>query len=177
MSASSASSAERPGAGEHAPYYERYVSLVPDGDVVATLGRQFAETRALLEGISEEKAGSRYAEGKWSIKELVGHLIDAERVFAYRALRFSRGDTTPLPGFEQDDYVRAADFDSRTLRSLALEFEHVRASTILMLQGLGAEAWGRRGTASDSEVSVRALAYIIAGHELHHVRILRERYL
>jgi hypothetical protein len=108
---------------------------------------------------------------------LVGHLIDAERVFAYRALRFARGDRTPLPGFEQDDYVAGGNFDARTLADLTDELEQVRRATLALLRPLDAERWRRTGTASDNEVSVRALAHIIAGHELHHLRILRERYL
>jgi len=173
----SATAPARPDATEYAPYYEKYVSLVPAGDVVETLETQLVETLALLRGLSEERAGSRYEPGKWSVKELVGHLIDSERVFAYRALRFARGDRTPLPGFEQDDYVRGGNFDARPLAELAGEFESVRRATVALLRGLDAEAWQRRGTANESEASVRALAHIIAGHELHHRDVLRTRYL
>jgi uncharacterized damage-inducible protein DinB len=173
----SAPAPARPGQDEYAPYYEKYVSLVPAGDVVETLERQAADTLALLRGVSEEKASSRYEEGKWSVKEVLGHITDGERIFAYRALRFARNDQTPLSGFEQDDYVRAADFDARTFASLVAEFESVRAATLTLLRSLDPEAWTRRGTASDNPVSVRALAHIIAGHELHHVGILRDRYL
>jgi uncharacterized damage-inducible protein DinB len=173
----SATAPARPGSDEYAPYYEKYVSLVPAGDIVETLERQAADTLALLRSIPEEKASSRYEPGKWSIKEVVGHITDGERVFAYRALRFARDDRTPLSGFEQDDYVRSANFDSRTLASLVEEFESVRVSTLSLLRSLDAAAWQRRGTASDNQVSVRALAHIIAGHELHHVQILRDRYL
>ncbi|HEV2708244.1 MAG TPA: DinB family protein [Pyrinomonadaceae bacterium] len=173
----SATAHARPEATEYAPYYERYVSSVADADVLETLSRQIKETRQLLAGVSEEEAGRGYEPGKWSIKELVGHLIDGERVFAYRALRFARGDATNLPGFEQDDYVRNGNFNARTLRDLLEEFEQVRASTISLFRHLDPQAWTRRGTANDSEASVRALAFIIAGHEAHHVRILRERYL
>jgi DinB superfamily len=174
---SATSPAARPSAEEYAPYYEKYVTLVPAGDVVETLGRQGAETLALLRGLSEEQGASRYEPGKWSVKELVGHLIDAERVFAYRALRFARGDRTPVPGFEQDDYVLGGNFDARTLADLTDELEVVRRATLALLRPLGEAEWRRTGTASDHEVSVRALAHIIAGHELHHLRILRERYL
>lgn len=167
----------RPRAGEYSPYYERYVSLVPAGDVAETLERQHAETQALLGGLSEGQGGSRYEPGKWSVKELVGHLVDSERVFAYRVLRFARGDRTPLPGFEQDDYVRGGGFDSRTLKDLAAEFAAVRGATLALLRSLDEAAWARTGTANDAEVSVRALAHIIAGHELHHINILRTRYL
>src|SRR5919206_2554174 len=122
---SAAAPAVRPGPGEYAPYYERYVSRVAEGDVVATLRRQIEETLALLGGVSEERAGRGYEPGKWSIKELVGHMVDGERIFAYRALRFARGDRTPLPGFEQNPYVEAGDFNSRTLADIAEEFADV----------------------------------------------------
>lgn len=167
----------RPDKSEYAPYYEKYVSLVPAGDIIETLQRQTDDTLALLRSVSEESAASRYEAGKWSVKQVVGHLIDTERIFAYRALRFARDDRTPLPGYEQDDYARTANFDARTLASLASDFASVRAATLALLRSFDAEAWQRRGSASDNEVSVRALAHIIAGHELHHVRLLRERYL
>lgn len=173
----SAAAPARPASDEYAPYYEKYVSLVAAGDIVETLERQSADTLALLRSVPEDRAGSSYEPGKWSVKELVGHVIDTERVFSHRALRFGRGDQTPLPGYEQDDYVRAANFDARTLSSIAEEFERVRAATVALLRSFDEEAWSRRGTANDNEVSVRALAHILAGHELHHINILRERYL
>lgn len=166
-----------PAAAEYAPYYERYVSLVKERDVIATLAEQMEETLRLLRGIDEERAAYRYAEGKWSIKELVGHVIDAERIFAYRALRFARGDETPLEGFDQDPYIRGASFDAYPLEELAREFELVRGANILFFKHLSADAWQRRGVASDAEVTVRALAFIMAGHEKHHMEILRTRYL
>lgn len=167
----------RPGKTEYPIYCEGYVSLVPDGDIVATLGKQLEETLALIHSIPEARGGFRYAEGKWSIKELIGHVIDNERVFAYRALRFGRGDTTPLSGFEQDDFVRGADFNKRSLSDLADEYAHVRRSTISLFASLDESAWSRRGAANNNEVSVRGLAFIIAGHERHHAEILRTRYL
>jgi len=173
----STAATSRPQASEYAPYYERYISKVPDGDIVGTLGRQLEETLALIRGIPEARGDFRYAEGKWSIKELLGHVIDSERVFAYRALRFGRGDVTPLSGFEQDDFVRGADFKKRSLSDLAEEYEHVRRATLSLFGSLDASAWDRRGTANDNEVSVRGLAFIVAGHERHHVEILRTRYL
>jgi len=168
---------DRPVEGEYVPYYGRYVALVADGDIIAALGAQLEETLALLSGIPESRAGFRYAPGKWSMKELVGHMIDSERIFAYRALRFARNDRTPLPGYEQDDYIRNASFDNTSLADLAAEFESVRRSTLYLFKHLDREAWTRRGLANDSEASVRALAYIIAGHELHHREILRTRYV
>ncbi|MCA1565142.1 MAG: DinB family protein [Acidobacteria bacterium] len=167
----------RPEETEYAPYYGKYVSLVSGVDALAALSGQLTETLALLQSVPETRAGFRYGDGKWSIRELVGHMIDTERIFAYRALRFARGDTTPLPGFEQDGYIRHASFDACSLGSLAAEYESVRRSTLFLFNHLDGEAWMRRGLASESEVSVRALAYIIAGHELHHVGVLRDRYL
>jgi hypothetical protein len=167
----------RPESNEYLSYYDRYVTLVPEGDILATLAKQMEGTLQLLRGIDEVKAAQRYAPGKWSIKELVGHLIDTERIFSYRALRFARNDTSPLTGFEQDDYVRAANFDDRALAQLTDEFEYVRLSTIKLFESLSAEAWNRRGPANGDEVSVRALAFIIAGHELHHMNVLKTRYL
>ena len=173
----SAPAPARPETNEYAAYYEKYVSLVPDADITGTLARQNEETLALLRTVTEERAGFRYEPGKWSIKQVVGHLMDAERIFAYRALAIARGERQALPGMEQDEYMAHADFDARTLADLTEEFAHVRRSNVLMLRGLDAEAWQRRGVASDNEVTVRAIAYIIAGHEAHHVQILRARYL
>ena len=167
----------KPDETEYLPYYGKYISLVPDGDVVAALTAQLDETLALLRSITESEAGFRYAPDKWSIKELLGHVIDTERIFAYRALRFARNDKTALSGYEQDDYIRNASFDDCALADLASEFEHVRQSNIFLFKHLNYEAWTRRGLANENEVSVRALAYIIAGHELHHCEILRSKYL
>ena len=173
----STSAIGRPAATEHAPYYEKYVSLVPEGDIISTLGRQAEATLNLLGSIPESRANHRYAPDKWSIKELVGHVIDGERVFSYRALRFARNDPTPLAGFEQDDYVANAAFEEISLADIAAEFDCVRRASIYMFKALTADAWLRSGDANGDGVSVRAIAHIIAGHELHHVAILRARYL
>jgi len=173
----SAAISTRPSSSEYPAYAEGYISQVPDGDIVATLGKQLDETLALIRSIPETRGDFRYEEGKWSIKEVIGHVVDGERVFAYRALRFARGDATPLSGFEQDDYVRGASFDKRTLNDLANEYEHVRRSSISLFSNLDDEAWSRRGSANNNETSVRALAFMLAGHERHHVEILRTRYL
>ncbi len=165
-----------PDASEYAPYYGRYITLV-GGDVVAALEDQPRETLALLYTLSDEQGNYRYAPGKWSIKEMLGHLIDAERVFSCRALRFARDDSTPLPSFEQDDYVRSANFADRRLADLIEEFVCVRRATVWLFRTLSPEAWMRRGVASGNPVSVRAVAFIIAGHELHHQRELQEKYL
>jgi hypothetical protein len=164
-----------PAETEYAPYYAGYVALV-EGDVLGVLRRQIADINSLPGEFSEARAGSAYEEGKWSVKELVGHLVDAERIFAYRALRFARGDRMELPGFDQDEYVRAAGFNGRTLADIAAEFAAVRESTLRLFASFGRKEWARTGPANDSEVSVRALAYIAAGHAAHHFRILRERY-
>ena len=171
-----AASAVRPAKTEYDAYYERYISLVPDEDVLVTLDLQLSETLILLRGLSEQHGAFRYEPKKWSVKEVLGHLIDTERVMSYRALRIGRNDRTPLAGFEQDDYIKYGDFDKRSVSKLSREFEQVRRATISLFRNLEPEAWERRGIANKVEVSVRALAYIIAGHELHHKAILKDRY-
>lgn len=166
----------RPEKSEYPVYAEGYVSLVPDGDIVGILRSQLDETLALIKSIPEARGDYRYAEGKWSIKEVIGHVIDGERIFTYRALRFARGDSTPLSGFEQDDYVPNGSFNKRSLSDLADEYEHVRRATISLFASLDPEAWNRRGTSNNNESSVKGLAFIIAGHERHHLEILRTRY-
>ena len=166
-----------PEPSEYLPYYAQYISLVPGGHLTVTLAGQLDRTLATLRGTTEEKSLHRYEPGKWSIKEVLGHVIDAERIFTYRALRFARNDQTPLAGFEQDPYVAAANFDARRWEDLIAEFEHARRSTILFFKALTPEEANRSGTANNANITVRALGYIIAGHELHHMRILRERYL
>lgn len=168
---------QRPAADEHAPYYGKYVSLVPDGDVRTVLRTQLHETIAMLSGVSDEHARKAYGPGKWTLKESLLHVIDAERVFAYRLLRICRGDETPLPGFEQDDWVPNSAANARSVQSLLLEFAAVRSSTLMLAESIEERAWTRRGTASNNAVSARAIAYIIAGHEKHHQQIFRERYL
>lgn len=169
--------ATRPDAGEYDPYYDRYISLIPIPDVLSTLSRQIKETLDVLSDLTEEESNFRYAPDKWSIKELVGHVIDTEQIMAYRALRIARNDKTPIEGFEQDDYVRYGPFSQCRLKDLLEEFGYVRNGTLCLLRNLNAEAWMRRGVAYNNEISVRALAYVIAGHELHHRSVLRDRYL
>lgn len=166
-----------PDAAEYAPFYETYVSKVPAGDLLTILEEQHGETQRLLAGIPEAQALKRYAPGKWSIKEVVAHLMDSERVFGYRALRFARGDQTPLPGFDEKTYAAAGNFDRRSLKDLAAEFTAVRRASLALLGSFDTAELARRGTANNKEISVRALAYVIAGHERHHVEILRQRYL
>ena len=167
----------RPDPSEHQPYFARYLALVPEGDILATLSAQNQETLSLLRGLPEAKGDFRYAPEKWSIKELVGHVTDTERIFANRALRFARNDATPLPGFEENDYIANSSFGLYSLADLADGLESVRRSTLYLFKHMTAEASLRRGKANNAEVSVRSLAYLIAGHERHHLNILRTRYL
>jgi hypothetical protein len=165
----------KPEADEHVPYYGKYIQLVGD-DALAALRASSAATPRLLSGVAEPRAMFRYGPDKWSVKEVLGHIIDGERVFAYRALRFARKDATPLAGFDENEWVPAGRFDRRTLADLVAEYEAVRAATLAMFGSFDEEDLLRRGKANDAVVSVRALAHIIAGHELHHVGLLRERY-
>jgi len=167
----------RPAADEYFEYYGKYIALVPDGDVRDHLRAQLFETVALLEGVDDATAEKAYGAGKWTLKEVVLHMCDTERVFGYRMLRISRGDTTPLPGFEQDEWVPHSSANKRSMSSLLLEFAAVRGATLALVDSLAAEAWVRKGTASGHAISARALAYIAAGHERHHINIIRERYL
>ena len=167
----------RPDDTEYLGYYSRYISLVPEGDILVTLVRQNEATMALLRGLSESQGGFRYAPGKWSIRELVAHMSDTERIFAYRALRFARADETPLAGFEENDYVRNGSFDRFALADIVTGFESVRRSTLSLFRLMSDEATTRRGKANNAEISVRALLYVLAGHELHHMNVLRTRYL
>ena len=168
---------QRPGSGEHADRYGGYVALVPAGDVRDLLRTHLHETLALLSGVDNARAEKAYGPGKWTLKELVLHMSDTERVMSYRLLRIGRGDATPLPGFEQDEWVPHSCANDRSMASLLLEFAVIRSSTMLLVDSLPDEAWVRTGTASGHPISARALAYIIAGHERHHVKIIRERYL
>lgn len=165
----------KPAAGEFNPYYTKYITLVGE-DALAALRAGAALAPRMLSGVSEPQAEFRYAPDKWSVKEVLGHLMDGERVFAYRALRFARADETPLPGFEENEWVPAAQFDRRALADILAEYQAVRAATVAMFSSFSEEEMLRSGKANDDLVSVRALAHIIAGHELHHVGILRERY-
>ncbi|MGA2203804.1 MAG: DinB family protein [Terriglobales bacterium] len=180
VTTSTATASLRPQPGEYAPYYDRYISLVPGTDVLAALAAledQRRQMLLLLSGRTESDGDLRYAPEKWSLKEVLGHISDTERIMSYRALRISRGDATPLEGFEQDDYVRNGPFARRPLADLIEDYIAVRRATISLFRNLDEAAWTRRGVASKNEVTVRALAFIIAGHELHHRKILEEKYL
>lgn len=167
----------RPVDSEFAPYYVTYIEKVPEGSIIDTLQQQKVVMMDLLSSLTEEQANYRYAPEKWSIKEVVGHLLDAERIFVCRALRFARNDQTALPGFEENDYVLHGDFDYRTVESLAQEYKHIRLATLDLFTSFREEVWNRYGSANGVNFSVRALAWIIAGHELHHKGVIEERYL
>lgn len=167
----------RPSADEYAPYYHTYVSRVPDGDILAILAEQPAAVNRLLRDLSDAEANSRFAPGEWTIKEVVGHLSDAERVFAHRAFCFSRNDRAEQPSMEQDAFVANADFGARTLDDLLDEFELLRRANVIAFSHLPARAAERRGIASGNQVTVRALIAILAGHVNYHLEDLREEYL
>jgi hypothetical protein len=162
---------------EAAEYYFTYIDQVPAGDVREVLSAQLADTLTLLDGISDEQSLYRYAPGKWSIRDVVAHLSDTERLFVFRAFWFARGFDSPLPSFDQNIAVAAAGADRRSWESIRDEFRSVRGATVTFFQGLPADAWDRRGIASGNPFTVRALAFMAAGHAAHHIRIVRERYL
>lgn len=167
----------RPQADEYGSYYESYIRRVPEGsDIFALLSQQPDELRALLQHVTDEQANARPAPGEWSVKEVVGHICDAERVFAYRVMRIARGDDTPLTGFNQDDYVRATDFNARSLDDLLEEFTLQRRSNVLCFKPLTESEIMRRGTASNNPFSVRALLYVMIGHVQHHIESLKTDY-
>lgn len=166
----------RPAASEYAANLKRYIDLVAEEDITPTLEQQRVETASLLRRVDAGKASHRYAPEKWSVKQVVQHMIDAERIFTYRALSIARGETLPLPRFEENDYAEASGADRRNMKDLAEEYEAVRRATVALFRSLPPEAWKRSGTANQNPVSVRALAYATLGHERHHLRVLRDRY-
>jgi hypothetical protein len=167
----------RPDPTEYAPYFERYVHLVTEEEAIGELlARQLDETLAVYRTVTEERAGWRYAPGKWTIKEVLGHVADTERVFQYRAFAIARGEQQSLPGFDQDPYVVAANFTARSWTSLIEELKAVRGSSVVLFRHLDETAIDRLGVANDTPVTVRALGYMIAGHERHHLAQLKERY-
>ena len=173
----SKSASGRPAPSEYAPYHETYISKVSADDILSFLQQQLDSTIALMKSIDDSTGNYRYEAGKWSVKEVLGHIIDTERVFAYRALVFARADSTPLPGFDQDTWATHANYANLPVRDIAAEFENVRRSTIFLFRHLDPEAWHRQGTANNKEITTRAVAYIIGGHTQHHLEILNARYL
>ena len=166
----------RPSPAEYAAYFDRYVSLVPETDVLAVLNGQAERVHAALSGLSDERASHRYAPGKWSVRESLGHIIDAERVFGYRAMSIARGESLPLLSFDQNAYAEAANHDHAPIDELAEPFATLRRSHVLMLKHLAPEAWGRVGVVGEHPTSTRAMAFIMAGHVRHHANVLKERY-
>ncbi len=166
----------KPNANEYGSYYERYILLVPDGNILDILSKQNDQVKVFFNEISEEISQYRYAEGKWSIREILGHIIDTERIFSYRALRISRNDKTALPGFEQDDYVPFSNHANTLLKNLVEEFFLLRKANLKLFASFTGEMWMRTGTASENPLSVKAAAYILAGHPLHHINVIKERY-
>lgn len=167
----------RPERTEYNRYYETYVSLVPEEGIFPALENQITEIENLFAEIPEEKGGFAYDEGKWTVKELVGHLIDSEKIFAYRALRIARADKTPIEGYDQDGYIENARFNDSKLADLIEELTLLRRANIFFFKSLAEDDWTRTGTANNDEISVRALAFIITGHIRHHFNILKTRYL
>jgi len=167
----------KPETSEYNPYYEKYISLIEEGELMNSLERQPSELRSLLKGLDEEKGKHAYADGKWSIKEVLSHLIDGERIFGYRVLRISRGDETPIEGFEQDGYIENSHANERSFEDLLEELSLQRKANLRMLKNLRNDDWKRFGTASQSPVSVHALGFIMAGHVRHHINILKDQYL
>ena len=167
----------RPDPSEYTTYAERYISLVPDGAIAETLAHQFEEYLPLYRGISEEKGAYRYAPDKWSLKQVLGHVIDTEKIIGYRGLAASRGDKNPIPGFEQDDYVNAANFDDRSVSDLIEELATVRAASVRLFTHMTDEMLLRRAIANNAEISARAAGFMIAGHERYHIKHLKEHYL
>ncbi|WP_108672060.1 DinB family protein [Peribacillus acanthi] len=168
---------QRPGANEYAEYYTDYVKLVPDGTLLSILFELHNKTIHLLKDLSTEQALFRYGSSKWSIKEVLGHIIDTERIMSFRLLSIARGETVALPGYDENEYVKNANFDQQTIGNLLESYTIVRKSTLHLLKGLDEKSWIRRGVANNYEVTVRALAAIIVGHELHHLQILNDRYI
>ena len=166
----------RPDPNEYAEPYAEYVALVPEDDVVSAIETQSSEMQKVLASVDDARGAYRYAEGKWSVKEVFGHITDAERVFGYRAMCIARGDQSSLPGFDEQEYMRHANFDDWKIGDLAELYALNRRANIVFFRNLPEVAWNRRGIANDSSVTVRALAFIIAGHERHHLKVLRERY-
>jgi hypothetical protein len=167
----------RPASHEYVSYYDNYVKMVPEGDLLQLLSQQIKETADLLRHVTDAQGEFRYAAGKWSLKEVIGHMSDTERVMSYRLLRIARGDQTPLSGFDENFFVKGASFGLRSVQDLVEELVAVRQATLHLLHGLTEEGWTRSGISNENQITARALAYIIAGHELHHRKVMEEHYI
>lgn len=168
---------QRPTTDEYAEYFDRYISKVPDEDIIEILKEQFASSLELYSNVPDALENYRYAPEKWSLKQVVGHIIDAEWVFTYRALRFARGDQTPLPGMDQDVFMAGANFEARSFESVTAEYKYLRSANLTLFESFDEAILDRTGNASGVDFSVRALLWLTAGHERHHIKVLRERYL
>lgn len=168
---------QRPSADEFNEFYAGYVGSVLDGDVVARLESELDAGLAFFGGLPADRHDHRYADGKWTVREVLGHVVDTERIFSFRLMCMARGDQTPLPGMDQNEYTAGADFAGRSWQSLMAEYEHLRRANVALVSSLGVDDFDRRGTASGFPVSVRALVWILAGHEIHHRKVIAERYL
>lgn len=167
----------KPSPGDYSPYYENYIKLIDGDDILKILNEQSKKTQDILNSFSEHRGNFRYADGKWTVKEVVGHLLDTERVFAYRALCIARGEKKTLPGFDQNDYVSEGNFNRRELFDLNYEFRLLRESNLLLFRSFTPEMLKLKGFANESSISVLAILFIIAGHEKHHMNVLREKYM
>ena len=167
----------RPNPGDYSSYYESYIKLIQGEDILKILNDQGKKTQDILNSFSEHRGNYRYADGKWTVKEVVGHLLDTERVFAYRALCIARGEKKSLPGFDQDDYVKEGNFNRRELFDLNYEFRLLRESNLLLFRTFTPEMLKLKGFANESYVSVLTILFMIAGHEKHHMNVLREKYM
>jgi uncharacterized damage-inducible protein DinB len=168
---------QRPTENEYPDYYHPYIKLVPNGEIVQILQENLLAVATLFKGLTEEETNLRYAPGKWSVKEVLGHIIDTERIMTYRLLRVSRGDQTPLAGFNETDYVEAAKTHNLSMEAILEDFKATRNAAITLIKNTPEEAWVNKGNANGMEITTRAIAYIIAGHEMHHRKIVEERYL
>lgn len=166
----------RPDPSDYAPYFSRYIDLVPETDIITALESQMADTTKSLRSISEERGSFRYAPGKWTIKGVIGHVGDGERVFGYRAMCFARGEKTSLPNFDENTYAEQADFERWPMKALVDHLEQQRRANVLMFRNLADDAWDRKGLASNNPATPRSMAFIMVGHERHHLRVLREKY-
>lgn len=167
---------QRPDSEEYSPYFTGYISQVPEGDYLSFIHSQLDAVVDLFSPISDEQGFYRYEPGKWSLKEVLGHMTDTERIMSYRMLRIARGDTTNLPGFDQDLFIDNASFDELSMKDLLNDFQAARQATFSLLKTISEEAWSRKGIANNNEISARALAYVIAGHAQHHLVVIQQKY-
>lgn len=168
---------QKPNINEYAPYYQRYIDLIHTDDIFLFFKQQAEEIVGLFTTLSEDQVSFRYAEGKWTIKEVLAHIVDSERIFGYRVLAISRGEKNPLPGFAENEYVRNGKYENRSLKSLLAEYSHLSSANLELFKSLDEEMLSQKGTASGKEVTARAILFVTIGHEKHHLEIIKSRYL